>query len=451
MASVTIVSPAAGTVSGVVTVKVDAPGVQRVNFYVDGVLKGQDVAAPFAFAWHTTNYKDGPHTVKAVSGNGKLSNSRAFTVKNATAVAPSTVSNSLTAGVTLTGTYPWKVATAGDCASVEFWATSAAGNRKLATVAGGTPFTYQFNTSTLSDGTYTFGIVLVDSAGVRHEDSDRRSAVVQNGVPTPTPTPTPAPGTVKYNLACGDGTLSGFNEGGSHTELVAGATLTVRKDIPLVARSGYGIEAYLPALQPGGPRGRCQTYLNGHSNYGHEGNEDWYAFSFMFKAGSTFWDGGWNNLISWHNQDNANTNQTEGHWAFGGSNSAGFQLYLSIRGGKVPASSGPAEYHHDFTVTGNLVAGQRYDVVTHVKWSTDPNVGFIEAWVNNKRVVPLTKTATLFWRQDGSGPDAIYYKAGYDNGGQGPATVYEASHMIAADYAGAISEFPGGWNATPAA
>ena len=78
-----ITSPAIGAkVSGIVPVRVDAPGVKQVNFYIDGVLKGRDSSAPFQFDWYTTRYADGPHTVKAVSGNGKQSAMVTVTVAN---------------------------------------------------------------------------------------------------------------------------------------------------------------------------------------------------------------------------------------------------------------------------------------------------------------------------------------------------------------------------------
>lgn len=80
---ITITQPINGsTVKGIVPVLVTAPGVAKINFYVDGVHKGTDSASPFRFDWYTTNYPDGTHTVKAVSGNGKQSASVAVTVQN---------------------------------------------------------------------------------------------------------------------------------------------------------------------------------------------------------------------------------------------------------------------------------------------------------------------------------------------------------------------------------
>jgi uncharacterized protein (TIGR03382 family) len=46
--------------------------------------------------------------------------------------------------------------------------------------------------------------------------------------------------------------------------------------------------------------------------------------------------------------------------------------------------------------TGPLVRGQWNDFVLHVKWSSDPNVGFVELYRNGKLVAPKTYAATQF-------------------------------------------------------
>lgn len=70
------------TVSGITTIKVDAPGIKRVNFYIDGTLKGRDRLAPFTFSWYTDRYPDGYHEVKAVSSNGKHNAKATYIVQN---------------------------------------------------------------------------------------------------------------------------------------------------------------------------------------------------------------------------------------------------------------------------------------------------------------------------------------------------------------------------------
>ena len=51
--------------------------------------------------------------------------------------------------------------------------------------------------------------------------------------------------------------------------------------------------------------------------------------------------------------------------------------------------------------------GHWYDFVVHIKWSDNPSAGFIEAWVDDVKVVPKTRTATLYTGQ------AAYLKQGF--------------------------------------
>ncbi|MFC1679938.1 Ig-like domain-containing protein, partial [Elusimicrobiota bacterium] len=64
--TVAISAPGAGaTVWGIVPVQVDArddSGIDRVEFYVDGTLKGADAEAPYEFAWDADGVPDGAHT-----------------------------------------------------------------------------------------------------------------------------------------------------------------------------------------------------------------------------------------------------------------------------------------------------------------------------------------------------------------------------------------------------
>ncbi len=87
-----ITSPAANTtVSGTITITANATdnvGVTKVEFYVDGVLKGSDTTAPYSFAWDTTNGGthpcNGPHThvltTKAYDQVGNVGTSSSVTV-----------------------------------------------------------------------------------------------------------------------------------------------------------------------------------------------------------------------------------------------------------------------------------------------------------------------------------------------------------------------------------
>jgi hypothetical protein len=61
------------TVSGLVLWRVEATGrPERIDFLVDGEMRGTDVAAPYTLGWNTAAEATGPHRLTArASGRGK--------------------------------------------------------------------------------------------------------------------------------------------------------------------------------------------------------------------------------------------------------------------------------------------------------------------------------------------------------------------------------------------
>jgi len=114
-----ITSPTGGYVSGTVAITASASdnvGVAKVEFYVDGVLRGTDLYAPYSWSWDTTGAAQGPHALscKAYDAAGNVGTSATVTVTvnnapvctlawNKTTV-PSGSSATLT--LTTTGTIP---------------------------------------------------------------------------------------------------------------------------------------------------------------------------------------------------------------------------------------------------------------------------------------------------------------------------------------------------------
>jgi hypothetical protein len=90
--AVSITAPSNGaTVVGSIAVTASATdnvGVARVEFYVDGVLKNTDTAAPWTWTWDTNTATNGTHTLlaSAFDGAGNTNNSAsvAVTVNNST-------------------------------------------------------------------------------------------------------------------------------------------------------------------------------------------------------------------------------------------------------------------------------------------------------------------------------------------------------------------------------
>jgi len=88
--NVTLTAPLNGaTVSGTINLSATASdnlGVARVEFYVDGVFKGQDTLSPYSISFNTTTVANGSHNVKAKAvdgtGNYRWSGIAYITVNN---------------------------------------------------------------------------------------------------------------------------------------------------------------------------------------------------------------------------------------------------------------------------------------------------------------------------------------------------------------------------------
>jgi hypothetical protein len=75
-------------VSGLVVWRVDVRGrAERVEFLVDGVLRGTDIAAPYTFGWNTDAEPAGPHVLTARAGGTKTVEA-SVTVTSAGTAAP---------------------------------------------------------------------------------------------------------------------------------------------------------------------------------------------------------------------------------------------------------------------------------------------------------------------------------------------------------------------------
>ena len=62
------------TATGLVVWRVEATAAARIEFLVDGVVRGTDVAAAYTFGWNASAETPGPHvlTARAVGAGGKV-------------------------------------------------------------------------------------------------------------------------------------------------------------------------------------------------------------------------------------------------------------------------------------------------------------------------------------------------------------------------------------------
>ncbi len=119
------VSAAESGTSGTITLSAtatDTVGVTRVEFYVDGALKGTDTTSPYAMTLDSTTLANGTHTLVAkaydAAGNMGTSTTITFTVNNTTSTETERIVN----GGFEAGTTPW----AGTTAVIGTWSAQPA-------------------------------------------------------------------------------------------------------------------------------------------------------------------------------------------------------------------------------------------------------------------------------------------------------------------------------------
>jgi hypothetical protein len=187
--TVSVSSPTGGsTQSGTIVVSATAAdnvGVAKVEFYVDGSLKGTDNTSPFSLSIDTTTLTNASHALTAkafdAANNSTTSAAVNITVNNAPApdtTAPTVSMTAPASGATISGTYSL-TANASDASGikqVDFYVDNVfKGSDTTA------PFSFSLNTSTLTNGTHAFRATAIDnSANQNTANSASVNATVSN-------------------------------------------------------------------------------------------------------------------------------------------------------------------------------------------------------------------------------------------------------------------------------
>ncbi len=178
--SVSIISPQNGqTVGGTVNIQVDAQddrSISKVEFYIDNIKTYTDAGRPYSWNWDTTQYSEGPHTIKVVaydSANQTATHQITLTVsRNVQQDNPPSVDFiSPTNGATISGVV-----------SVSIYASDDKGVQKVELYINNTkivelttyPYTYSWNTQNYQNGSYTLKAVAYDT----NNQSSQKSIVV---------------------------------------------------------------------------------------------------------------------------------------------------------------------------------------------------------------------------------------------------------------------------------
>ena len=223
--SVSVSAPVAGsTVAGTTTVTAaasDNVGVAGVQFLLDGApLGAEDVTAPYSVSWNTTSVTDGQHVLSArardAAGNIATSGTVTTTVANAPdSTAPSVSIAAPAAGAAVSGTVT-VTANASDnvaVAAVTFFVDGT----QLGSDDVASPFTFQWDTTALTNGSHTLTARARDAAG-NTTTSSGVSVTVSNTAPTSL--------VAAYGFEEGSGTTAADASGRGNTGTIANATWT---------------------------------------------------------------------------------------------------------------------------------------------------------------------------------------------------------------------------------
>jgi len=155
------VSGTSGTLTFMATAT-DNNGVTKVEYYVNGALKGSATASPYTFAFLSTALTNGSYSLVAkaydAAGNVGTSAAVAFTVNNPDTTAPTVTAKVAGTSGTLTFT-----ATATDnigVTRVEYYLDGAVKGSATAS-----PYTLAFSTTTLANGSHSLVAKAYDAAG----------------------------------------------------------------------------------------------------------------------------------------------------------------------------------------------------------------------------------------------------------------------------------------------
>jgi hypothetical protein len=177
---------------------------------------------------------------------------------------------------------------------------------------------------------------------------------------------------------------------------------------------------------------RCEWLLNQATTDGYEGREQWWAWSTYFDPTFSPSSSGWNSFIQFH------------HLGPTGQANIWFSSVLNTIQFRVANGDMSSPTTKWWVLDPNRKNSTWYDFVFHVKWSSDPNVGFVEVWINGQKVLPLVKIATLY---PGVG---VYLKQGYYRAAQTTtAIIYHDGMRRGSSYDDVVAGFPAGsWAGT---
>ncbi|MEP7154423.1 MAG: Ig-like domain-containing protein [Betaproteobacteria bacterium] len=161
----TVSASSSGT-SGTITFSAtasDAVGVTKVEFYVDGVLKGTDTTSPYSFAFNSTTVANGSHslTAKAYDAANNIGTSSAvsFTVSNTVSDTTAPTVSASSSGTSGTITFSATASDAVGVTKVEFYVDGV-----LKGTDTTSPYAFAFDSTTVANGSHSLTAKAYDAA-----------------------------------------------------------------------------------------------------------------------------------------------------------------------------------------------------------------------------------------------------------------------------------------------
>jgi len=238
-----ITAPAnSGTVSGTVPVTADASdnvGVIRIEFYVNGILQATDTAAPYVYSWNTSSLATGTYNLmtKAYDSAGNVGQSNNITVNVVNDITAPVVSLTAPANnSTLSGTVAINASASDNVgvSNVELYI-----NGILSFAGNVAPYTYNWNTLAIANGSYTLTAKAYDNAG-NIQQSSTITVTVLNDTTAPIITAFTMPATASSTTV----SISSFTA--IDNVSVTGYLVTESASPPLASTTGWS--ASIPAL-----------------------------------------------------------------------------------------------------------------------------------------------------------------------------------------------------------
>jgi subtilisin family serine protease len=175
--TVSIASPTGGTVTGTVTVSINASdniGVTRVDLRVNGATVGSTNVSPYKLAWNSTSVANGTATLSATAydaaGNSRTSSNVSVNVSNTTPTAAADTTPPVlsitnpTNGATVSGKVNITTSASDNSGASGIRQSLYINGTLIATVTGAT-MKYGWNTSKIARGTYAIKVIASDQAG----------------------------------------------------------------------------------------------------------------------------------------------------------------------------------------------------------------------------------------------------------------------------------------------